>query len=148
MKYFTITEFAYSQKAKALKIDNTIPDSIKPRIEEFVNKILDPLREAWGSGIRISSGYRGSKLNKAVKGSSTSAHCLGYGADLVPMNGKIEEFKIFVHDWLQANNIMFDQFINEYDGNASWVHIGYKNSKGQQRKQYMLYKNGKYTYTK
>ena len=66
---------------------------------ESVETLLDPLREAWEShckqnglgvaSIGISSGYRCPQLNKAVGGSSTSAHCHGYAFDLMPMNGKI-----------------------------------------------------------
>ena len=33
---------------------------------------------ATAKGINISSGYRCPELNKAVGGSSTSAHCYGY----------------------------------------------------------------------
>jgi len=54
---------------------------------------LDPLREAWGSDLLLTSAFRGEALNNAVGGSKTSAHSQAYAADLVPRNGKIEEFK-------------------------------------------------------
>lgn len=61
------------------------PDARKEaHIVESVEMLLDPLREAWEThckqnnlgkaGINISSGYRCPALNKAVGGSSTSAH--------------------------------------------------------------------------
>lgn len=145
MKYFTLKEFEYSDTAKLLHIKNQIPEEFIPHIEELVNTILDPLREAWGSGIIISSGYRCPKLNEAVHGSNTSAHCYGYAADLKPLNGKIEEFKTFCINWLKTTGIAFDQAINEYSGSASWMHIGIRKRSGEQRKEFLLYKNGKYS---
>lgn len=146
MKYFKMEEFIASPTAKAKKIDNTPNEAEKKHLEELVDTILDPLRAAWGSGIRINSGYRGPALNKAVGGSSTSAHCYGYAADLYPSNGKIAEFKDFVKKFLKTKGIKFDQYINEYSGASQWVHIGVRNGAGKQRGQYLVYKGGKYYY--
>jgi len=70
-------------------------------------------------------------LNNAVGGSKTSAHSMAYAADMQPANGKIEEFKAFVMKWLCDNNYNFDQYINEYSGRSSWVHLAVKNRGGQ-----------------
>lgn len=146
MKYFTIAELTASQTAKSRKIDNTPSEEHKEHLVELVDNLLDPLREAWGSAIHVNSGYRSPALNRAVGGSTTSAHSFGYAADIKPVNGKIREFKDFVMDWL--NDKKFDQYINEFSGSSEWVHIGYKNRSGQQRKQYLLYKHGKYSHIK
>ena len=145
MSYFTFEQFSHSDTAKAKGIDNSVPSNLKPHAEELINTILDPLREAWGSDLLLTSAFRGEALNNAVGGSKTSAHSQAYAADLVPRNGKIEEFKQFAMKWLLNNNIQFDQYINEYSGKSSWVHIGIRNRSGQQRKQYLLYKNKTYT---
>lgn len=148
MKHFTIKELCASTTATKKGINNMPNEAIKAHLEELVDNILDPLREAWGSGIKINSGYRSDALNKAIGGSTTSAHSYGYAADLYPSNGKIAEFKAFVMKWLKEKNIKFDQYINEYSGSAQWVHVSIKNRQGKQRKQYMLYKGGKYSYIK
>lgn len=145
MKHFTFEQFSHSDTAKRRGIDNSVPKELKPHAEELINKILDPLTDAWGSKLIMSSGFRGLALNNAVGGSKTSAHSYAYAADLVPANGKILDFKEFVMKWLLNNNINFDQFIDEYSGKSSWVHIGIRNGSGAQRKQYMKYVNGKYT---
>lgn len=145
MKYFKFEQFAISNTAKRLGIDNSVPIKFQPRAAELVDTILDPLREAWGSGIDMTSGYRCEELNNAIGGSKTSAHSHVYAADLVPSNGKVEEFKEFTMHWLHDNNIKFDQYINEYKGNSSWVHIAIRNGSGQQRQQYKLFYGGKYT---
>ena len=145
MKYFKFEQFAISNTAKRLGIDNSVPPKFQSRTAELVDTILDPLREAWGSSIDMTSGYRCEELNNAIGGSKTSAHSHAYAADLVPSNGKVEEFKEFTMHWLHGNNIKFDQYINEYKGNSSWVHIGIRNGSGQQRQQYKLFYGGKYT---
>lgn len=141
MKYFNFEQWAVSSIAKQKGIDNSVPSNFYPRIKELVEKILDPLREAWGSDIIVTSGYRSPTLNKAIGGSNTSAHSQGYAADLVPVGRSINEFALFVMHWLNDNNIKFDQFIDEHKPNSAWVHIAIRNDDGQQRKQYLLYKS-------
>lgn len=151
-----MTECTYSDTAKAKGIDNTPAPEMEAHIVESVETLLDPLREAWETycrqnepgkvGIRISSGYRGSELNKAVGGSSTSAHCHGYAFDLVPTNGRMMEFKRFCRDFLTDKG--FDQLISEGEdkqGKPGWMHVGYKHPDGvQQRRQYLSMINGNY----
>ena len=144
MKYFTIGELIYSDTAKSKGIPN-IPNAVQQQhLTELINNLLDPLREAWGSPIKVSSGFRSAELNKVIGGSNTSAHSLGYAADLIPTNGKMTEFKAFVMKWLKQNGIKFDQYINEFKGSTQWVHLGLKNGKGQQRKLYLTFNDGKY----
>lgn len=143
MKYFTIAELSYSETAKKKEIDNTPDEVVKLNLKNMTEKLLDQLREAWGSPIKVTSGYRSKALNLAVNGSKTSAHNSGNAVDLVPSNGKIKEFKAFVKNFLKDK--LYDQFIDENNGKSEWVHIGYKNASGQQRRQNLIYKNGKYT---
>ncbi len=139
MKYFTIDELCHSDKAIALGIENKPNEEIKSHLIQLVEELLDPLREAWGSAIKVNSAYRCAKLNSVLKGSSpTSAHLVGYAADLVPCHGSITEFKKFVVKWLKENNIQFDQCICETNGQgAQWVHLGLYNLSMQQRKQFL-----------
>lgn len=137
MKYFSIKELCHSDTANSLGIDNTPSPQIVQNLSELILRLLEPLREAWGTPILVSSGYRSLRLNKALKhASTTSAHLVGFAADLVPQNGKIEEFKRFVPRWLKENNIPFDQCILETDGKGKqWVHLALYNQRHQQRKQ-------------
>lgn len=96
------------------------------------------MREAWGTPIRVNSGYRCKALNNAIKGASpTSVHMIGYAADLYPVNNKIAQFKIFVTNYLTDKD--FDQCLLEKSGTAEWVHIGLYNNQHQQRKQIKLF---------
>ena len=137
MRYFTIDELCHSDTAIALGIDNTPNQEIKEHLVQLIEGLLDPLRDAWGSGIKVTSGFRCSRLNRALKGSSpTSSHLIGFAADLVPSNGDIAGFKRFAVKWLKENNIKFDQCLCETNGKGKqWLHLGLFNLSMQQRKQ-------------
>lgn len=155
MKHFTIEELTRSDTARKKGFDNTPSAEHRANIEMSVAQLLDPLREAWAvkcaheqwgtPALNVTSGYRGFRLNKAVGGSATSAHCVGYAFDLVPANGRLADFKKFCRDWLRGRP--FDQMISE-DENAAgvprWVHIGYKNRQGGQRRQMLTMRGGRY----
>lgn len=136
-KYFELREFITSNTAKQLGIDNTPTFEVVENLNELATSILDPLRKDWGSGIRVSSGYRCPELNKAVGGSSTSAHKRGEASDLQPVNGEFVKFAKFCQEWFKAHkdSIPFDQVILEKSGPTRWVHVGLRNAKGKQRKQ-------------
>lgn len=50
---------------------------------------LQVIRDQWGP-IKITSGYRGPKLNKAVGGAENSRHTKGLAADIVFLNPLID----------------------------------------------------------
>lgn len=148
MKYFTFHEFERSETARSLGIDNRMPELIEAHVVELVDKLLDPLREAWGAPLVVSSGYRCPELNKAVKGSKTSAHLAGWAADLVPDSGDprgVQGLVNFAIEWLTVTGLPFDQIIDERSGGRRWLHIGIRNLKGEQRREMKLYRDGKYT---
>lgn len=156
MKYFTLEECIYSAEARQRGIDNSPNATQKEHIVETVEQLLDPLREAWtrhcktkgleDPQICISSGFRSLRLNAAVGGSATSAHCHGYAFDLVPSNLQMAEFKSFCRDFLVSCG-NFDQMISESElenGTPAWIHVGYRNAQGKQRRQLLSMRGGCY----
>ena len=146
MTYFTISEMIASDTAKAKGIDNSPTTAVRANLVALIETLLDPLREAWKSPIKVTSGYRCGILNRAVWGSTTSAHLYGCAADIVPINGKIAEFKAFCRKYFDVRRPLFDQVILEDNGKSEWVHIGLKTRDGRKRGQLMEYKNNRYTY--
>lgn len=90
MKYFKIQELVRSQTATAHSIQNVPTAEAVKNLESLVLNVLDPLREAWGGPIIITSGYRCEELNARVGGAKYSYHRLGMAADIRPGNGKLE----------------------------------------------------------
>lgn len=132
--YFTLPELLKSDTAARKGIDNTPSFEVVAHLLELTEDFLDPLRAAWGKAIRVSSGYRCDKLNKAVGGSATSVHKIGYAADL-QTSGSFAKFRDFVVAWVRQTGTKFDQLLIERDTKtgACWLHVGLRNNAGQQR---------------
>lgn len=133
-KYFTLAEMLKSETAEKNQINNTPSAEVEQNIEELL-EVLDGLREFYGKPIRITSGYRCAELNRLVRGVPTSAHIIGYAADLRPVGDTFENFKASVLKWLKKSRVKFDQCIIERNKNTQWVHFALYNRKGQQRGQ-------------
>ena len=120
MRNFTIQELTASTTAAAKKINNDPTPEAAENLKHLVDNVLDPLRDAYGKPIIVTSGYRSPALNKAVKGSKTSQHMKGQAADITA-GIKHENKKLF--ELAQELNLPYCQLIDEK--NFSWVHISY-----------------------
>lgn len=130
-KYFRLEEFLTSSTARQKSIENLPSWEVVLNLQRLAT-FLDWLREDWGSGIRVSSGFRNYALNKAVGGVDESCHQYGTAADIQPVNGKFEEFKKFVVNWLKDKD--FDECIIERSKKAEWIHLQLYSPNGYQRK--------------
>lgn len=144
MKYFSIQELTKSQTAKRLGINNEPSKEVEASLTALVEKVLDPLREAYGHPIIVTSGYRCERLNKAVGGAGSSQHVKGEAADIRTVSDKPEENKR-LFDLILSLNLPFDQLINEYGFN--WVHVSFG---ARHRRQVLkaVKKNGRTSYIK
>lgn len=136
MKYFSIAEMCRSNIAKQYGINNTPNQEQIDNLTLLINKVLDPLRQAYGKPIYVTSGFRSQALNAhpQIKGATNSQHLYGQAADIVvyvkDANGnnvvsREENEKLF--DLAQKLHLPFDQLIDEY--NFKWVHISYSKSR-------------------
>ena len=121
--HFTIEELYASATAKRLGIDN------KPSVQQMINLVylcayvLEPLRVAMNEPIKIGSGFRCQKLNKAVGGVYNSQHMKGQAADLC-IDCDIEKGR----RWFNyiKNHLPFDQLIMEHNSKGTyWVHVSF-----------------------
>ena len=83
MKYFTINELCASATALREGIDNRPSKCAYHLLHVLVQQLLDPIREAWGEPIVVSSGYRCKELNTLIGGVKNSHHMLGCAADII-----------------------------------------------------------------
>ncbi len=122
MKYFTIRELTKSETAVRHGINNTPDKKSQQNLEKLVDVILDPLREAYGKPIVVTSGYRCEKLNRVLGGAKTSQHVPGEAVDIRSVSDTKEENKK-IFDLIIELDLPFDQLINEYD--YDWIHVSY-----------------------
>ena len=124
-KNLTLAEVTKSTTAKRLGIDNTPDEWTTENLRQIAINIFQPLREAFGCPIYVSSGYRSGELNTAIGGSTRSQHVEGRAFDLdADVYGGCTNSQIF--NWIKEN-LDFDQLIWEFgdDDNPDWVHVSY-----------------------
>ncbi len=147
-KNFSLHEFTKSNTAARRGIDNNPTAEHIHNLVELCEHVLQPLRDAIGKSIRISSGYRSEALNEAIGGSKTSDHCFGRAADIeLIINGKEDNAKLFKA--IQALDLPVYQCIYEFgdEEQPDWIHVAFR--KDNKKKQYLrAYKdNGKTKYS-
>lgn len=125
-KNFTAAEFEYSETAQKLGLTNVLPPAAAINAARLCENVLQKVRDFYGKPVKITSGYRGSALNKAVGGKKTSQHNTGEAAD-IQVEG-VPEIQVFRYI---VKNLTFDQCIYEMEldeeGNTKkiWVHVSY-----------------------
>lgn len=107
MKFFTIRELTKSDTAKRHGIANNPSKEEEKNLVALVDNILDPLREAYGKPIIVTSGYRCEELNRLVGGSKTSQHRVGMAVDIRTIKDTVEENKK-LYDLIIKLNLPFD----------------------------------------
>lgn len=154
-KHFTLEKLIHSDTADSLKIDNTPTEVHLKILKHTCEYLLEPLRkllnEHYGDAcILITSGYRSSKLNKAIGGAKNSQHSKGEAVDIQVVANKkriphSETYEL-IKKWVKEGVLSVDQLISEESGSSKWVHISHSSwGKTKDRKQFLIYKNGIYT---
>ena len=92
---------------------------------------MDEVRKALKTRVYVTSWYRNKKVNRKVKGSSESYHRKGLAVDF-----KIKGKAKYIRKKLDKAKISYDQLI--YYPRQNRVHINFKKSKNQERKQYLV----------
>lgn len=142
MKYFTIKEFTKSTTAIKRHIDNKPSKEVERSLTALVEKVLDPLREAYGKPIIVTSGYRCPRLNAIVGSTPSSQHVKGEAADIKSVQDTPEENKK-LFDLIVKLKLPFDQLINEHG--YDWVHVSY-GQRHRRQKLNAVRKNGRTVY--
>lgn len=118
MKWFSIEELCRSETADKLGIKNEPTAQDIECMQTLIDKVLDPLREAYGRPIKVNSGFRTKQLNAVLPGASrTSQHMTGEAADITVGS---KEGNKWLFEYIR-DNLPYDQLIDEY--NYSWIHV-------------------------
>ena len=142
---FSLHELTKSETALRFDMENT-PGAVEiANLTDLAGKVLQPVRDHFGKGVKVNSGFRHPDVNAKVGGSKTSDHCKGQAADIeipgVP-NAELAE-------WIK-DNLEFRQLILEFYTpgipDSGWVHVSFVD--GDNKKQVMTAtkQNGKTVY--
>jgi len=123
-KNFTLEEMIKSETALRHGMDNTPGENEIGNLKLLCEKVLQPVRDHFGKGVKVNSGFRHPDVNAKVGGSRTSDHTRGQAGDIeipgVP-NAELAE-------WIK-DNLEFRQLILEFYTpgvpDSGWVHVSY-----------------------
>ena len=123
-KNFTLSEMVKSETALRHGMDNTLGETEIANLKQLAEKVLQPVRDAYGKGVKVNSGYRHPEVNAKVGGSKTSDLCKGQAADIeIPGVANADLAK-----WI-TENLDFTQVILEFYTpgvpDSGWVHVSY-----------------------
>lgn len=123
-KNFTLAEMTKSETALRFSMGNHPGDTELENLKILCEKVLQPVRDHYGKGVKVNSGFRHPLVNAKVGGSPRSEHCKGMAADIeipgVP-NADLAE-------WIR-DNLNYTQLILEFYtpgiSDSGWVHVSY-----------------------
>ena len=124
---FTLEELTKSETALRQGIDNTPTVEVVENLKVLCEKVLQPVRDHFGRGVKVNSGFRSLAVNAAVggvQGAKPSDHTRGMAADIeIPGLPNAE-----LAQWIEAN-LEYTQVILEFytQGipDSGWVHVSY-----------------------
>ena len=121
---FSLHELSKSETALRLGLDNTPDDEATENLRLLCEKVLQPVRDHYGKGVKVNSAYRSPESNAAVGGSKTSDHCKGMAADIeIPGVANAD-----LAQWIM-DNLDYTQLILEFYTpgipDSGWVHVSF-----------------------
>jgi zinc D-Ala-D-Ala carboxypeptidase len=144
-KNFSLHEMTKSETALRKNIPNIPTKDTLANLKTLAEKVLQPVRDHYGVGVKVNSGYRSPDVNTAVGGSRTSDHCKGMAADIEIAGLPNAELAQYIKDNLKYTQLILE-FYTPGISDSGWVHVSYdeNNLKGQTLT--AVKKNGKTVY--
>ena len=121
---FTLSEMTKSETALRHDMDNTPDQTAIKSMLTLAVKVLQPVRDHYGKGVRVNSGYRSPDVNAKVGGSRTSDHCKGQAADIEISGVPNAELAEWIKDNLSYTQLILE-FYTKGVPDSGWVHVSY-----------------------
>ena len=144
-KNFTFAEMTKSETALRFNMGNHPGDTELENLKILCEKVLQPVRDHYGKGVKVNSGYRHPLVNAKVGGSPRSDHCKGMAADIeIPGVANAD-----LAEWIR-DNLKFTQLILEFYTpgipDSGWVHVSYNSYDLKMQTLTAMTKDGKTQY--
>ena len=121
---FSLHELTKSETALRMGFDNTPDEEATENLRLLCEKVLQPVRDHYGKGVKVNSGYRSPESNSAVGGSKTSDHCKGMAADIEIPGVANAELAQWIMDNLEYTQLILE-FYTPGIPDSGWVHVSY-----------------------
>ena len=121
---FSLHELTKSETALRMGFDNTPGEAETEALRLLCEKVLQPVRDHFGKGVKCNSGFRSPESNRAVGGSKTSDHCKGQAADIEIPGVANAELAQWIMDNLEYTQLILE-FYTPGIPDSGWVHVSY-----------------------
>lgn len=121
---FSLHELTKSETALRLDIDNTPGEAETENLRLLCEKVLQPVRDHYGKGVKVNSGFRSSATNQATGGSKSSDHVKGQAADIEIPGVANAELAQWIMDNLDYTQLILE-FYTQGIPDSGWVHVSY-----------------------
>jgi hypothetical protein len=123
-KNFTLSELTKSETALRKGLNNEPTQEIISALQLLAVTVLQPIRDHYGKGVKVNSGYRSPEVNASVGGSKTSDHCKGQAADIEIPGVANAELAEYIKERLQFTQLILE-FYTPGVPDSGWVHVSY-----------------------
>jgi zinc D-Ala-D-Ala carboxypeptidase len=123
-KNFTLEEMTKSETALRYDIDNTPNEQEISAMKLLAEKVLQPVRDHFGKGVKVNSGFRNQDVNQKVGGSRNSDHTRGQACDIEIPGVPNAELAEWIKDNLEFNQLILE-FYTPGVPDSGWVHVSY-----------------------
>ena len=121
---FTLSEMVKSDTALRHDMDNTPGETEIANLKTLCEKVLQPVRDNFKTGVKVNSGFRHPEVNAKVGGSKTSDHCKGQAADIEIPGIANADLAVWIMDNLEYTQLILE-FYTPGVPDSGWVHVSY-----------------------
>lgn len=142
---FSLAEMTKSETALRRGLDNTPGEEEINNLRTLCEQVLQPIRTAYGRGVKVNSGFRHPDVNAAVGGSRTSDHCRGMAADIEIPGVANYDLAKYIEDYFEFTQLILE-FYTPGIPDSGWVHVSYDPNNLKKQVLTAMRENGKIVY--
>jgi hypothetical protein len=142
---FSLAEMVKSDTALRHDMDNTPGEAEIANLKTLCEKVLQPVRDHFQTGVKVNSGFRHPEVNAKVGGSKTSDHCKGQAADIEIPGTANADLAVWIMENLDYTQLILE-FYTPGVPDSGWVHVSYDPANLKKQNLTATKKDGKTVY--
>jgi zinc D-Ala-D-Ala carboxypeptidase len=142
---FSLTEMVKSETALRHGMENTPGEAEIAALRLLCEKVLQPVRDHYGVGVKVNSGFRHPEVNAKVGGSKTSDHCRGQASDIEIPGVANADLAVWIMENLDYTQLILE-FYTPGILDSGWVHVSYNPANLKKENLTATKKDGKTVY--
>jgi zinc D-Ala-D-Ala carboxypeptidase len=142
---FSLAEMVKSDTALRHDMDNTPGEAEIASLKTLCEKVLQPVRDHFQTGVKVNSGFRHPEVNAKVGGSKTSDHCRGQASDIEIPGVPNADLAVWIMENLEYTQLILE-FYTPGVPDSGWVHVSYDPTNLKKQNLTATKKDGKTVY--